>query len=480
MTLKQFNLLSAFAATALLGTSSPAPAIGTNDLIDLAIDLVNPDLKPLRPTLVCAASGTNLTECAKKYGQQQLAEDPDANQIIHVFQLANNKQYTALVAEFGTTAVCTSMGSAPGINIVCNAFAQELIAVGGYAAKQAGTIVGPAGKAALLWIGKNAGKFGCAIGFACPKEANPNVYIVDLGPSGTFSLNKFDLAAIWQKDYAPRIAEAVQARFSDPNHYKLMLLPANAQLNRFMMPEQLGSGTVNALAGATTDGPVWLYKAAFTPFQKELNLRFAEIVNREAALRVEDSADRFEQNSGNWMSVMLTVKSEELFDAALPSIGRNGGQRKVIDTCRTAIDQPATALWHWGQSGIVVDDATLLNGKSASYWAGVKGWCESKFAPALANDIAKRRKDFDTALSMGCTRRPDSAKGLICPAIRAGTVINLAGPMSYCQRAYKASAKRYCSAVPMRAPAARSAPEPSPSPSATAGPIRTRTRIPGI
>lgn len=473
------------ALLAFSSSSTPSQALSTDQLLELAIDLVNPDLQPFRPAILCTVKGGTLESCATGQAKAELEKNDDYQRITKAYGLARDKKYAALVSQFGVAAVCTTFSGVPGTEIVCSEFGQKIAEAGEYALNKAGQIVTPAGNAALQWISKNAGKFGCAIGFYCPKETNPNEYLVDLGPAGSFSLNKFDLKAIWLNDYQPRIKEGILARTADSEQWKRMMLPAMTYHDRYLLLDQLGAKSVNKLAGENCcEGPEWLYKAAFEPFQKELNGAFADIVFKAAASEQVDAADRFAQSTGNLLKIKLPVMAEELFDRDLPSIVMVSKRRILSKDCYRTVILPTHGLRRWAEIGLEIGDSTPVNGKGPDSWAKIGNWCDAVLVPALDKEIAERKAARAKALAGGCTSRPGGAKGLVCPPMRVGGLLSLAGPMASCHRAYRGSEAAYCipsaarAATPVIQPANPPPPAPAPSPSPSPR-IKTKILLPG-
>jgi len=501
-------------AITLGSASTPAPALSQNELIDLAIEAVNPNLKPARPVIVCVIGGTSVDACVKNYalaqGSQQVNEQlDDIDRIVRVYNLAKSGNMPGLVSTVGVTVACMTFGELPGAALVCNEYAAKLAAAGEYAVKATGEIVGPAGQAALNWIGQQASRFGCAIGFSCPRQKDPNTYVVNMGSHGSFAIAKFNLTAIWQQDYVPRVDEAIKSRIGDPAHYKAMLAEVNyGAPATWLSQDQLGWETINKLTGELSieDRPIGIYPIAFAPFQHELNQRFAAIVNQRAADLVEASADRFGKTSESWMQLRLPIKAEALFDSAAPSISRSAALREAVNECRRNVEDPNFSLFRWALSGAAVGDNTQLDGAIPAQWAGKRQWCTTNFLPVLKLEIQDRRAHFDQALALGCARLPNGTKGLSCPGFTAGSPVASGSAMSHCVAAYKGSAKIYCqsngsatvapvrpqlrvpSAIrpsaptnpPTTAPAPVPAPSPAPSPTPTFKPVlKPRVLIPG-
>lgn len=488
----------------LASTSTPGAAFSQDELIDLSIEAVNPNLKEARPIITCAIGGTAIDTCVKNYaaakGSQQINNQlDDIDRIVRVYKLAKAGDMPGLVSTVGATIACMTFGEMPGASLVCNEYAAKIFDAGKYALGVTGSVVGPAGNAALAWIGQQAGRFGCAIGFSCPKQTDPTRYDVNLGSRGTFSIKKFDLTAIWQQDYAPRIEEAIKARIENPQHYKAMMAEIDITAPpTWLSQDQLGWQTINKLTGELyiEERSIGIYPIAFAPFQHELNLRFAAIVNQRAADLVAASADRFDKTSTNWMAIRLGVKAEGLFDSAAPSISRSAALREAVNECRRNVEEPNFSLFRWAGSGAEVGDITQLEGRTPAQWAAMRQWCQMTYAPALIQEIKVRRTHFDQAIALGCTRLPGGAKGLSCPGFTAGSPVPQGSAMSHCISAYKGSAKAFCKASSTMTPVAPIRPQlrvpgavkptspppqpaPTPSPTPTLSPVRPKILIPG-
>ncbi|MEQ1543245.1 MAG: hypothetical protein ABL926_13445 [Novosphingobium sp.] len=502
--------LSAMLAAGLGSASTPGAAISQDRLIDLSIAAINPDLNEARPVIVCAIGGTAIHTCAANYATGKAVTQlnntvDDINTIVRIYGYAKSGDFPKLVASLGVTGACMTFGELPGAGLACNEFGAKIAAATEYALKSTTAIVTPAGQAALQWIGKQAGAFGCAIGFSCPREKNPNVYEVDMGSHGTFAIAKFNLTGIWQHDYAPRIDEGIRARLQDPRKYKAMLTEVNISAPGMWLTKdvQLGWETINGLTGQLSieERPIGIYPIAFAPFQRELNRRYSALVFDAAADQLDPSAYRYTLATRNWLDLVLTVEANKLFDKDLPELSMNASRKALVAKCRDAVEYPARALQHWGAGAALVGDTTVLRDRPAGYWGQIGNWCAATFEPAFAKEVNARRTALQLALAGGCTKRDDGARGLLCPAPKPGVVAALAGPLAQCRRAYKGNAAA-CLAAPagpqviqpvpnttpprirpiQPLPSAPPSPSAEPSPSASPVPpirIKPGLRVPG-
>lgn len=441
--------------------SAPAKA---GDLIDLAIEVVNPDLKPARPVLTCAIKGKPIKDCALAEGKKEFAENEDVQRILKVYNLAKNKQWSDLVAEVGLTVACTAF-EVPGSALVCNEFGAKVAEYGAKAVKLAAEIHKQIGEKLLNSV-KNIGKkIGCVTGIYCKKQdkKDPNKFYWSFG-STTLSMPKFDLGAIWKADYASRMAEGINARLNDPAKLQRMIAvppprmtaadassayaqfllalkdpmggnkpggnnnPFNKKkepgalitaddLKYFLAQDALAAKSMNDtttswfLTGATGDLSN-VHLGAFEPFQREMNQRWLAEVNKAAGEMLEQPAQDLVAAQEKWRTQLMGPIAVKYFDGTGLMTLKNIAQQELAP-CRAEVESPAVMLVRWGNGASAAgNDTTMVAGRKAKSWAGAKDWCSK----TLTADMAARRADYDAAISWGCTPKTGrTAKGLDCP-----------------------------------------------------------------
>jgi hypothetical protein len=430
----------------LVTASTPSQAVSNDELIDLAIGAVNPELRPARPVIVCAISGTPVKTCVKNAVDGQINSKindsmgsllADINYTIYIYGLAKSGNFPKLVSSLGLTVACAAFSSVPGSGLVCNEYAKAIVDFSTNAINKTGSIAKDVGATVVNSLVGAGTAVTCFTGIYCPDEDedDPNKFNYHF-PGGKLSIDKFDIGAVWAADYVPRIEEGVVARLTDPDHLARMIAEPQPRLGivgnpvgpgkYFLSGDALGSGTVNQrvsqLLALHKISPIPLdlldvHAQAFAPLAKELNKRWIQDVNRAAGELLADYPAKVQSAQQSWRSDTLPKLAVDHFDWAIPHFGQ--WQEPLLQGCRESVEVPLRSLINWGQGAARAHDdgnygpATKIGAKGPSFWAGQsRNWC----ANAFNQELAGRRQSFDAAISWGCVRRGNGEKGLDCPA----------------------------------------------------------------
>ncbi|MGB7655459.1 MAG: hypothetical protein WBL74_08260 [Novosphingobium sp.] len=499
----------------LLATSStPSQAISNDELIDLAIGAVNPDLRPARPVVVCAIGGTAVETCAKNAANGQINDKmgslmADISYTVYIYELAKSGNFPKLVSSLGLTVACAAFGQVPGSGIVCNTYAGAIVNFSAAAINKTGSIAKDVGATVVNNLIGAGAAVTCFTGIYCPDSDKDDPAKFNYHyPGGKLSITKFDIAAVWQNDYVPRLGEGVAARLTDPDHLARMIAVPQPRLgvttssgwgpapssplieavvgqaataSYFLSGDALGSGTVNQRVSEllavhkVSPLPANLLDVnaqTFEPLAKELNKRWVQEVNRAAGELLADYPAKLQAAQQSWRTDTLPKLAIDHFDWAIPHFGK--WQEPLLQGCRETVEAPLRTLINWGAgAGRAHDDgysgpATLVGGKAPAYWAAQsRNWCGNAFNQELAG----RRQSFDAAISWGCVRRKNGEKGLDCPAqpktVPAGPKVVMTPdgpqvvqaqssigviPVDLCREAYAPFDSKYCRVIATRQP----------------------------
>ena len=487
-----------------LAATLPARA----DLIDTAIEVINPDLAPARPLIDCVViEGGSVKECAIAQGKAELEKNEDIQRIIEVYHLAKDKKYADLVAMLGVTVACTAF-DVPGSSLVCNEFGKKVAEYGAKAVKLAAKIHEDLGKKVIETAKKLGKTIGCVTHIYCKSEdeKDPNKFYWTVGGT-TLSMTKFDLGAMWANEYAPRVGEGVQARLYDiaklqrmiavpPPHLTESLAPVSAVIGKVgsavggsggpgaspfggappKKPKPLASKYLlssDALAFESMNqatkawhavgvegGLVNIHLGVFDPFEREMNARWLELVNAAAADMIEDTGDRYLKDKKNWLTLAMPKISFDNFEKTLAP----GWEKEPLAGCRKTIEVSGALMRRWALGASAAQDKNKVEGHSASDWlgltTGLTNWCSNR----LGEDMAGRLKERDAAISWGCVPKPAGLRGLDCPAKATAKKTKPSGdpsnwspipkgevevvPIELCRNAYELYGKtdpKYCS-----------------------------------
>lgn len=466
------HLLNSFSLSLFIGAlalSGPA----RTDILDIAIEVVKPELAPAKPLLKCMIGGTAAATCIKQAAVQQgkeqidqtkqdIQNDPDFKEVIEVYQYASSQQWAKLVAKVGVTAACAAF-AIPGSNILCDEFSGELVNATAFVADQGATVVNDVGKTVGKLIESGVATFSCALGFDCPQEQDPTTYLVVLDQGGgQYSIKKWDLAEVWKIDYVARIGEGIKARISDHRHLERMIAsdPPTRYANVVYSydDDALGSHSVHErehqmfLEGAGDVNQTGLFPRAFMPYGKEMNAQWIVLVNKATAESLADTANTFTQSSDNYMNTVRPEFAAMYFDAAFTKM--KGWGRNIVNKCRLEVENPARALPMWAAGAKQAHDdgsygpATLIANEGAAKWLKVTDWCKTIFLPALTKDVGKRKEFYSNALKMGCEYKENHERGLNCAAeVSSGKFSLISGGLKQCYNAYSPLGKKYCKAI---------------------------------
>ncbi|WP_309623265.1 hypothetical protein [Novosphingobium sp.] len=511
----RYPTLASLSAMFLMATSStPSQALSNDELIDLAIGAVNPDLRPARPIIVCAIGGTAVETCAKNAANGQISEKmgslmADISYTVYIYELAKSGNFPKLVSSLGLTVACAAFGQVPGSGIVCNTYAGAIVNFSASAINKTGSIAKEVGTTVVNSLVGAGTAVTCFTGIYCPDDDkdDPNKFNYHF-PGGKLSIVKFDIAAVWQNDFVPRLGEGIAARLTDPDHLARMIAVPQPRLGSWSNPsggsspnspaidavidqvgvasyflsgDALGSGTVNQRVSEllaihkVSPLPANLLDVnaqAFEPLAKELNARWVQEVNKAAGELLADYPVKVQMAQQSWRNDTLPKLAVDHFDWAIPHIGK--WQEPLLQACRDSVEAPLRTLVNWGAGAARAHDngysgpATLVGGQGPAYWAGrSRNWCGDTFNLELAG----RRQSFDAAISWGCVRRKNGEKGLDCPAepktvpagpkvvmtpdgpkvVQAQSSIGVV-PVELCREAYAPFDNKYCRVATARQP----------------------------
>jgi hypothetical protein len=421
----------------ILGFGSPAHA----DIVDTAIEIIKPELKPARPVIDCAIAGQNIATCAVSQGRAELAGDPYVQDIMLVIRYAKDEDWPRLISKVGVTAACTAF-DIPGKQIVCDEFAKEVVAVGAAIIEAHAVVAQEVGATVANFIKEGAQLITCAVGFSCPSTAqDPNYFTVSIPGQGSQLIRKYNLDQFWTECYASRVEEGIQARIAYPAKFSRMVHapvtrdPANGY---WAHPDALGERCI--AKAMVAQGLTYFeqqksfHTYGWDPYAAQMNPRWRDMVFAATAELLSDQSDGFNASSQNWLNLRATVVAQNTWDAP-PTLHAPGTPRppnSEIVECVRAVELPAAAVINWSRNATAVGDATVLSGTPATAWAGrVQGWCVREYEPTLNAKKLARRDARDKAIAGGCVR--DGA-GLICPQPPANSVVLSA--LGQCQVAY--------------------------------------------
>ena len=382
------------------------------DIIDIAIELVKPELKTAKPVIQCVLLGGEVTGCALKQGQAELEANPYFQDVMEIIRYANEPDYPKLISKVGVTAACTVF-DIPGKQLVCDEFAKEVVQVGAAIIEAHAEVAADVAAAAAKLAAEGAALLSCAVGYSCPSNApDPNYHKVD-----GYKIRKFNAEQFWVDCYATRVQEGIDARISNPDRFKHMTavpvvraagpnLPADGVLGGECV------STARKAAGISgQDAYQYPYAKAFDPLAAQLNPRWRDMVFAATAQLLEDQAAAFLKNSDNLVKLKATYIAQQTWDV-LPPVKAPGKPRPPnpdIVNCIRQVELPASAVASWSQNAAILGDATVLEGIPAGQWAGrIQGFCDRDFKAAIAAKTKLRRDAIAAAVSLGCVRGASS------------------------------------------------------------------------
>ncbi len=408
------------------------------DIIDIAIELVKPELKTAKPVIECVLKGGKVSDCALKQGKAELEADPYFQDIMEIIGYAKKPDYPKLVSKVGVTAACTVF-DIPGKQLVCDEFAKEVVKVGAAIVEAHAEVASDVAKAAAKLASEGAALLSCAVGYSCPSNApDPNYHSID-----GYAIRKFNAEQFWVDCYATRIQEGIDARISNPGRFKHMTavpvvraagpnLPADGVLGDACVIAAWKAAGINGY-----DAYQYPYAKALDPLAAQLNPRWRDMVFAATAELLEDQAFAFLKNSDNVVKLKADYIAQQTWDV-LPQLKMPGKPRPPnpdIVSCVRDVELPAGAVVSWSRNAAELGDATVLEGIPAGQWAGrIQGFCDRDFKAAIDAKKKLRSDAMAKAVSLGCVRNVTTV-AYTCPKAPPMTTIASSG-LAQCKIAY--------------------------------------------
>lgn len=383
--------------------SVPASA----DILDTAISVVAPELKPARPVLQCAISGKSIQGCATDAGKGELAKDQRVQDVLEVYGYAQAGNYPKLISKLGVTVACTAF-EVPGKELACNEFSRVLVDAGSQAVSATASV---AARVVGAVIG-TAEDIACGVGIYCSKSDNTV---------------RFDVGVIWSRCYAPRVGEGIRARLTDVGAYQRMLaVPAAGGWGD---AQALGANCINDYLRALDNTPEIMrdefkqqFLSGYRPVAIGLSEQFRRIVEPAAAAALEDADTAFDRSSAAWTLRAITMPLSFFDSADYPS-----AMGVANEQCKSKVELPAAGLIRWAQSAASLQDQSQVDGQPASVHLQKQGWCKRTFLPVMTAILRERRGPYMAAMTHGC--HAISPRGLSCPTAGDG--------IAQCRQAYQ-------------------------------------------
>ena len=408
------------------------------DIIDIAIELVKPELKTAKPVIECVLKGGKVSDCALKQGKAELEADPYFQDIMEIIGYAKKPDYPKLISKVGVTAACTVF-DIPAKQLVCDEFAKEVVQVGAALIEAHAEVAADVAAAAAKLASEGAALLSCAVGYSCPSNApDPNYHYID-----GYAIRKFNAEQFWVDCYATRIQEGIDARISNPGRFKHMTAVPVVRAAGPNLPADgvLGGECVSAARKAAgisgQDAYQYPYAKAFDPLAAQLNPRWRDMVFAATAKLLEDQAVAFLKNSDSLVKLKAPYIAQQTWDV-LPLLKVPGKPRPPnpdIVSCVRDVELPASAVASWSQNAAKLGDATVLEGIPAGQWAGrIQGFCDRDFKAAIEAKTKLRKDAIATAVSLGCVRGASSVV-YTCPKAPQTIKIGASG-IAQCRIAY--------------------------------------------
>ena len=460
--------IAAGAAFGLLGLL--AAPIASADMLDIAIEVIKPELKPAKPVLMCVIGGKAILECAKAQGRAELANEPRVQDILEAYGYAKDKQWAKLVAKVGVTAACTAF-DIPAKAIFCDEYSKYVVQYGAKIVEGHAAVAKEVGGVVTSLVKEGAAVLTCAVGFSCPSSGDdPNSYVVTMPGGAKFSIRKFNLDQMWSECYATRVEEGISSRIANPAKFKRMVASPSTRLGNTMVLDEdaLGRGCIVKLeveAGLDYyERQQGIYARGWDPFAAQMNPRWRDMIFTATAETLSHPADLFLKSSDNWLKLRSVVTAQNRWDAPILQSVYAG----ELAECARAVELPASSVAMWSDNAAATGDGTALEGVPGAQWSGkIRGWCEREYKPVLVAKIETRLQAKAKAIAGGCSPRPEG--GLSCPTLNSGSYALSA--LDQCKIAYSGRADS-CSAFAPRVSAPATSSQPITTPPA-APPGRT-------
>ncbi len=424
------------------------------DILDIAIQVIKPELKPAKPVLMCALKGNqSVLQCAVAGGKAEIAKEPLVQDILEVYGYADKGDWAKLVAKVGVTAVCTAFEiPVPVKSTLCDEYAKYVVKYGAKIIEAHAVVAKEVGVYVASLVKDGAAVLTCAMGFSCPSSAkNPNRYDVTVGGGVVYSLLKFNLDQMWSDCYATRIEEGISARIADTVKFQRMVAAPSTRLGNTSVLDDDALGR-NCIVKIEADEQLdyyerqqGLYARAWDAYAVQMNAKWRDMIFVATAQTLEHPADIFLKSSDNWVKLRSIVVAQDKWDRPIIK-GVYAGETAE---CLRAVEFPASSVAIWSEGATTVGDNSVLEGTPAAQWAGkVRGWCAREYIPVLRGKVEARLLAKAKAIAGGCTARPEG--GLSCPAAAAGSYTTSA--IDQCRTAYSGRPDA-CALVVLRAAA---------------------------
>lgn len=419
---------------ALVAAALLAAPTATADVLDIAIAIIKPELKPAKPVLLCAIAGKPVLDCAKAQGMAELVNEPRVQDVLEAYGYANNKQWAKLISKVGVTAACTAF-DIPAKDIFCDEYSKYVVQYGAKIVEAHAVVAKEVGGAVSKLVADGASLVTCAVGFSCPSnKPDPNRYSVKVGGID-YSLVKFNLDQMWRDCYANRIEEGVSARIADPWTFNRMVAAPSTRMGNLLRMDTDALGHQCIVKIEKDEGlfleeqKLGLYATAWDPYAAQMNPKWRDMIFGVAAGKLETTADLFLKSTDNWLKVRSGFIAQNKWDVPL----LKGVFEGEVAECARAVELPASSVAMWSENAKTTGDSTPLEGISAPQWtAKIRGWCAREYVPVLRSQIEPRLAAREKAVAGGCTPRPEG--GLSCPIIISG--VNGPSGADQCKIAY--------------------------------------------
>ena len=404
----------------LVAVALLAAPTATADVLDIAIAVIKPELKPAKPVLLCAIAGKQVLDCAKAQGMAELANEPRIQDVLEAYGYANNKQWAKLISKVGVTAACAAF-DIPAKDIFCDEYSKYVVQYGAKIVEAHAVVAKEVGGIVSKLVTDGASLITCAVGFSCPaNKPDPKRYSVKV--SGVeYSLLKFNLDQMWRDCYATRIEEGVSARIADPWTFNRMVAAPSTRMGNHSRLDTDALGQ-QCIAKIEQDEGLYLeeqqlglYAAAWDPFAAQMNPKWRNMIFEATAGTLDTQAGLFRNATDNWLKIRSGFIAQNKWDAPL----LKSVYESEVAECARGVELPASSVAMWSDNAAATGDSTSLEGISAPQWAvKIRGWCAREYVPVLRTQVEMRLAAREKALAGGCTPRPEG--GLSCPIIGGG------------------------------------------------------------